>query len=346
MKKKIPPSFSAAVLVMSISLLSCVVLVCFLSREPARALGYFFLGPLKSRYYFGNMLNSAVPLILGGLGLTVSMRAGRLNLGGEGQIYAGAFTATIAALSLSCLGTAGAVLALAAGALLSGAAAGLSGFFRARWDTNELITSFLFSNVMILIVNYLVSGPFKDPLTSIQSTEKIPEVFRLPRILPPSNLSAAIFAALVLTVLTRIFLFHTGTGYAIRISGSSEMFARYGGINTKLITTLAMFISGAFYGLAGGLEIFGVHYGTVKEFSSGAGWNGLAVALIAGNNPAAVVPAAVFFAWIGQGARIAMQFSDFTIEIVLAAESVIFFLVTSAVFRGFFGRKEGLPWRK
>jgi simple sugar transport system permease protein len=344
-KRKIPVSLLAAVLVTFISLLACVVFVFLLSREPVKALGYFFLGPLRNRYYFGNMLNGAIPLILGGLGLTVSMRAGRLNLGGEGQIYAGAFTATIAALSLFPLGTAGAVLALAAGALFSGIIAGLSGFFRARWDTNELITSFLFSNVLILIVNYLVSGPFKDPLTSIQSTEKIPEAFRLPRILPPSNLNAAVFIVLVLTVLTRIFLFHTRTGYEMRVSGSSEMFARYGGINTKWITTLAMFISGAFYGLAGGLEIFGTHYGTVKEFSSGAGWNGLAAALIAGNNPAAVIPAAIFFAWLGQGARIAMQFSDLTIEIVLAAESVIFFLVTSVVFRGFFRRKEG-PWLK
>ncbi|MDR2370007.1 MAG: ABC transporter permease [Treponema sp.] len=345
-KKEIPASVLAVVLVLFISLFACVVLIFLLSRDPLKALAYFFLGPLMSRYYFGNMLNSAVPLILGGLGLTVSIGAGRLNLGGEGQVYAGAFTATAAALAFSHLGAAGAVLALAAGALLSGAAAGLSGFFRAKWGTNELITSFLFSNVLILAVNYLVTGPFKDPLTSLQSTEKIPEFFRLPRIFPPSNLSAAVFIALVLTLLTWVFFFRTRTGYEMRMSGCNEMFARYGGINTKKITTLAMFISGAFYGLAGGLEIFGTYYGTVKEFSSGVGWNGLAAALIAGYNPAALIPAAVFFAWIGQGARIAMQLSDLNVEIALTAESVIFFFVTSAALRGLFKRKGTTPWRR
>jgi simple sugar transport system permease protein len=328
-------------LIVFISLFAVIVLVFFLSGEPLKTMYYFFLGPARNLYYFGNMLNSAVPLMLGGLGLSVAMGAGRLNLGGEGQIYAGAFTASVTAIALEGLGPAGAVIALAAGALVAGTAAGLSGLFRARWNTNELITSFLLSNAMILITSFLISGPFSDPETNLQSTRKIPEAFRLPKILPPSNLSAAVFAALVLTILVWLFLSFTRTGYEMRITGGNEMFARYGGINTKTITTLAMFISGAFYGLAGGLEIFGTYYGTVKEFSSGMGWNGLAVALIARWRPRALIPAAVFFAWIGQGARIAMQFSDITVEIALVAQSFIFFFVTSEVLRGFFTAKRG-----
>ena len=90
-----------------IALLALVVLVCILSKTPARTLFFFFFGPFRTIYSFGNMLNNAVPLILGGLGISIAMQTGNLNLGGEGQIYSGAFIATIAALSLAPLGFCG-----------------------------------------------------------------------------------------------------------------------------------------------------------------------------------------------------------------------------------------------
>jgi simple sugar transport system permease protein len=275
------------------------------------------------------MLNSAIPLVFGGLGVSVAMRANSFNLGGEGQIYAGAFAATLGALALRPLGFAGALAGLAAGAAVAGLAGALPGFLRAKWNTSELITSFLISNILILVVDYLVTGPFLDPATNLLSTRKLDEGFRLPLILPPSNLSAALFIALAASLLTGIFLSRTRAGYEIRMTGSNELFARYGGINTGRVTILAMFLSGALYGLGGGVAVYGTYYATVKGFSTGMGWNGLAVALIARLNPALVIPSAVFFAWIGAGARIAMQNSDITVEIALVAQGAVFFLVTS-----------------
>jgi simple sugar transport system permease protein len=193
---------------------------------------------------------------------------------------------------------------------------------------------------MILIVNYLVNGPFLDPETNLQSTGKITANLRLPMILPPSNLSTAFLIALALAVLVHIFMRKTILGYEFRMAGANEIFARYGGINTKRNTVLAMFMSGGLYGLAGALAVFGSFYGTVKEFSAGLGWNGLAAALIAGFNPLTVIPAGLFFAWISSGAKIAMQNSDVTFEIASIVQSVIFFLATSQVLRKVWRRKE------
>ncbi|GHT92302.1 ABC transporter permease [Spirochaetia bacterium] len=327
------------ILILAISLLLMVFLALCLSKTPGRTLRYFFLGPLQNRYYFGNMLNSAIPLIFGGLGVSIAMKSNNFNLGGEGQIYAGAFVTTIAALALAHLGFAGAFLALMAGTFFSGLVAGFSGVCKAKWNTSELITSFLVSNALVLVVNYFVTGPFLDVATNLQSTKKIPENFRLPQILPPSNLSAALFIAIAAVILVHIFLSRTRSGYEIRITGGNELFARYGGINTRRITVLAMFLSGAFYGMAGGLAVYGTYYSTVKEFSSGMGWNGLAVALIARFSPIAVIPAAVFFAWIGSGARVAMQNSDVTFEIASIVQGAVFFLVTSQVLRNVFKKR-------
>jgi simple sugar transport system permease protein len=325
--------------VIFISLLLVVISVFVMSKNPGRTLWYFFLGPFGNLYVFGNMLNSAVPLIFGGLGVSIAMRTNSFNLGGEGQIYAGAFVTTITALALESLGFAGALAALLAGTVFAGLVASVSGFCRARWNTSELITSFLLSNVLILVTDYLVTGPFLDPATNLLSTRKVAGAFRLPLILPPSNLSAALFVALTVTLFAGIFLSRTRTGYEIRITGSNELFARYGGIHTRRIMILAMFLSGALYGLGGGLAIYGTYYGTVKGFSSGMGWNGLAVALIARLNPALVIPAAAFFAWIGSGSRIAMQNSDITAEIASVVQGAVFFLVTSQALLGLFKKR-------
>jgi simple sugar transport system permease protein len=328
---------TALILVISFGVL--IVLALFLSKTPGQTLGYFFFGPLRNLYYFGNMLNSAVPLIFGGLGFSIAMQAGCFNLGGEGQIYVGAFITTLTALVLAPLGILGAAAALAAGAAVSGLAAAISGFLKIRWNTSELITSFLLSNALVLITSYFITGPFLDPSTNLQSTRKIPESFRLPLILPPSNLSAALFFAVAAVILVHLFLYRSRKGYELRMSGLNQVFARYGGINTPGGILLAMFLSGLLYGLGGGIAIYGTYYSTMKEFSSGMGWNGLAVALIARNRPRAVIPAAVFFAWIGSGARIAMQFSDVTFEIASIVQSVIFFLITSTVLLDLFKKR-------
>jgi simple sugar transport system permease protein len=325
-------------LILFCSLLAVVILVLLLSREPVRTLEYFFLGPLQNTYYFGNMLNSAIPLIFGGLGVSIAMLGGNLNLGGEGQLYSGAFIAAVTALALAPLGIFGAILGILAGAVFAALAAGLSGFFKMRWNTNELITTFLISNTLILLVSYCITGPFLDPGTNLQSTGKIPEAFRLPLLLPPSNLSAALFFALAAVVLVHILLFRTKLGYEIRICGYNVRFAKYGGIRTGKTLVISMLLSGACYGAAGAFAVYGTYYSAIKEFSSGLGWNGLAVALIAGSKPRFIVPAAVFFAWIGAGARMAMQFSDVTFEIASIVQAVVFFLVSSVVLRELFNK--------
>ena len=327
-----------------ISLLVLVALIFILSDTPARTLYFFFIGPFRNLFSFGNMVNSSLPLVFGALGVTVAMKGGHLNLGGEGQVYLGAFATTAAALAFSGSGIArfgviGIILAAAAGVLASGAAAAFCGFCKAKWNTNELITTFLLSNALISVVNYLVTGPFLDPQTSLLSTGRINVNMRLTLILKPSNLSACLYIALVFVLIVHLFLTRTKKGYEIRMAGNNEIFARYGGINTKFNTVLAMAMSGGLYGLAGSLAVLGTYHAVIKEFSAGLGWNGLAVALIAGFYPAAVIPAALFFAWLGAGARIAMQNTGLTLEVASIVQSLIFFLSTSLLIKNLFARK-------
>ena len=321
-------------LIFAISLLILVLLIFILNDTPLKSLYFFFIGPFTNIFSFGNMINAAVPLILGALGIIIAMKAGCLNLGGEGQIYLGAFITTITAIALSKIGVLGAIFAVIAGSICSGAAAGFCGYCKAKWNTNELITTFLLSLAIIPVVNYFIAGPFADKETSLISTEKIPESMRLFLILKPSSLNLGLIIALVFVLIVYYFLNKTKMGYEFRMTGHNEMFARYGGINTKLKTVVSMTLSGALYGLAGSIAILGTHHAVIKEFSTGLGWSALTVALIACFNPVAVIPCAFFIAWINSGARIAMQNTGLTFEVAYIVQAVIFLLSTSLIIKG------------
>ncbi|MCL2210331.1 MAG: ABC transporter permease [Treponema sp.] len=330
------------IIIFAVSLLLIVFLVLLLSDTPAKTLFFFFIGPFLSLFSLGNMLNYVTPLILGGLAVTIAMKAGNLNLGGEGQVYFGAFLTTIIALALSPLGAIGAVIAVIAGSLCVGILCAFCGFCKAKWNTNELITTFLLSCAIIPIINYLITGPFMDSQTSLLSTAKITESMRLPLLLKQSKLNAGFLIALVFVPVIHLFLNKSKMGYEFRITGMNELFARYGGINTKLNTVVSMAMSGTLYGLAGSIAVLGTYHAAIKEFSAGLGWSGLTVALIAGFSPVSVIPCAIFLAWINSGARAAMQNTGLTYEIAIIVEAVIFMLSASSLIKNIsFNKRKG-----
>ncbi|MFA6865605.1 MAG: ABC transporter permease, partial [Sphaerochaetaceae bacterium] len=318
--------------IISLSLIILVVLAFLLSDEPLLTLNAIFVGPLSNLYYFGNTLNSMIPLMLGGLGILVALKCGLMNLGGEGQIYLGALFASIFAYKFQGLGYISIVIGLIAGFLISSLIAGISGIFKVKYNTSEMITSYLISVVVTSITNYLISSPYKDPKTNLVATSKIK--YMLHDILLPSQLTTGIIYAVIIIIVLNRILNHTRFGYENRMVGYNKEFARYGGISINKTYMLSMLLSGGLHGLAGGFAIVGTYGTAIKSFSSGMGWNAIAIALIALNNPLGVIPAAFFFAWINQGTLIAMQTTNITSDIALIVQSCILFLTTSVVLLG------------
>ncbi|UCF97059.1 MAG: ABC transporter permease [Spirochaetaceae bacterium] len=315
---------------LGISFLIAIVLIFLLSSRPLTTIYYFFVGPFTNKYYFGNMLNTAIPLVFTGLGMAVAFKSSVFNLGGEGQVYSGALVATVILLALpERNGYLGGPTALAAALVTGAVLAGMSGLFKMKWGTDELISSFLISSAVIFVVNYFITGPLDDPSNSMLATHAIGSQYRLLGIFPPSKLDISAVFAVLAAVLVFFLMYYTHWGYEMRMCGLNREFSRYGGINVSTYVVLPMVISGALHGLAGGITIMGTYYLAVKEFSYGMGWNGIAVALIAKNNPLGVLPAAVFFAYLDAGAKAAMLHSDVTFEIAAIVQAVIFYLITA-----------------
>ena len=311
------------------------VLVFLLSKAPLTTIYYFFIGAFTNTYYFGNMLNSAVPLIFTGLGISLAFKSSVFNLGGEGQVYAGGLAATAVCLAFpQGNGFAVGILAVAAAAAASAIIAGLSGYFRMKWGADEMISSFLLSAALILVVNYFVTGPLDDPKNNLLQTYALGRQYALMKIFPPSKLNASVVFALLAAVAVYFFMFKSHAGYEMRMCGLNREFSRYGGINVDRYLVMPMILSGALHGLAGGFAVLGTYGALIKGFSGGMGWNGIAVALIARNNPLGVIPAAAFFAYLEAGAKAAMLRSDVTFELAGIAQSFIFYFVTAQALYG------------
>jgi riboflavin transport system permease protein len=323
-------SLTGLVLTLVLSFGLVILLILILSKEPGKTIYYFFFGAFTNPYALGNMLNVAVPLTFTGLGIAVAFKASVFNLGGEGQTYAGGLVATAVCLALPAAnGLAGGILALLGAMVVSGLLAGFSGFFRMKWETDEMISSFLLSAAVVLVVNYFITGPLDDPQNNLLATLPIGPQYALARIFPPSKLNLSAFFALAAAVVVFLFVYKSHAGYEMRMCGLNREFSRYGGINVSRYLVLPMVLSGALHGLGGGLMILGTYQATIEGYSFGMGWNGIAVALIAKNNPLGVIPAALLFAYLDAGAKAAMLNGDVTFEIASIAQSFIFYFVTA-----------------
>jgi ABC-type uncharacterized transport system permease subunit len=324
------------------SFVIAVVLIFLFSRQPQNTLRYYFLGPFMDRFTFFNMLESSIPLIFSGLGIAIAFKSGVTNLGGEGQIFSGAIVAVIVGTMIPGLpGLTGIVLLLAAGAAVGALLAGLSGVLRMKFQISDLLTTYLVSSGMVYVINYLVLGPFRDPAKVTIQSVSIPAKYMLARFLPPSYIHTGAFFALFIAVLMYFMLSRTHFGYELRVTGSNPQFARYAGINTATYTVYPMLLSGGLIGLGGALQVVGRYRSCFTDLTAGLGWNGIAVALIARNNPLGVVPAALFYAYLSAGARAAMINSDVTVELAAVISSVIFYLVTAEATFAFIRRRLG-----
>ena len=324
------------------SFIIAVALIFIFSRQPLNTLRYYFIGPFMGSYSFFNMLESSIPLIFSGLGIAIAFKSGVTNLGGEGQIFSGAIVAVILGASLPRLpGLAGIIMLLAAGAAAGAVLAGISGALRMKFKISDLLTSYLISSGIVYVINYLILGPFRDPAKITIQSVSIPASYSLARFLPPSYIHTGIFVALLTAVVMFVVLRKTHFGYELRATGSNPQFARYAGIDTDRFTVLPMLLSGGLIGLGGAIQIVGRTRAAFLDLTAGLGWNGIAVALIARNNPLGVVPAALFYAYLNAGARAAMINSDVTVELANVISSVIFYLVTAEAAFAFIRRRLG-----
>jgi general nucleoside transport system permease protein len=249
------------------------------------------------------LLPRAVPLILIGLGIGVSFRAGALNIGAEGQFYAGAIAATWAALSLGSWPRVAAVpLVLVAGMVAGLLWALVPTLLRLQFGVLEVISTLLLNFVAEALVSWMVQGPLQESTHIYPQSDPIPASARLPA-LPGARLHVGMAVALLLAGALWLVGRRTLVGFQLRASGANPLATRViGGVDTRRLFAVALLGSGALAGMAGAGEIAGTTFALFQNLSPGYGFTGIAVALLARLDPLATVLTGLLFAAIEAGA--------------------------------------------
>jgi ABC-type uncharacterized transport system permease subunit len=278
--------------------------------------GYDGAAALKAMYggglgswdaFVSALLPRATPLILLGLGIGLSFRAGALNIGAEGQFYAGAIAATWAALLLGGWPRLAAVpLVLVSGMLAGVLWAMAPTVLRLRFGVLEVISTLLLNFVADGLVSWMVQGPLQESAHIYPQSDPIPLATRLPA-LPGARLHLGFGLALLIAAGLSLLSHRTLVGFQIRASGENPVASRViGGVDTRRLFAVALLGSGALAGLAGAGEISGTTFALFQNLSPGYGFIAIAVALLARLDPLATVVTGLLFAAIEAGAS-AMQ---------------------------------------
>jgi len=316
------------------------VFILLYSAEPQRALRAFFLNPFTSRNTFLTMLELAAPLLLCALGSLVAFRAGHFNLGGEGQLYAGACLAALIGSNLGWFGfdpLAGGTFARVGYPLicmLAGIAGGslvaLLPALGRRWAGAEvLLTSFLVSQAALLLVDSLIGGALRDTSNNLVAMLPVAAAARLQRLARPSALTLAPVIAFVFCLLLWFIMERTKSGHMLTLYGKNRQFARLMAYPVRALALYPMLVAGALHGLAGALMVLGINGTAIRGMSGGLGWSAIGVALIASNKPAVLPLAALLFAWLDAGARQASVLSDIPADISMVIKAVVIIGITA-----------------
>lgn len=305
-KKTLNISFkSKYVLPVSILLaLACAGLLLGCSGySPFEAYAALIRGSFGNVNALAEVLLKTTPLLLAALGLTISNRAQVISIGAEGQIYLGAMGAAGVGLFMGNLPPFAAIpLGMITGAAIGALWGGLAGWLKVKKNANEIIVTLMMNYIAIELVRYLVNGPWRDPNSVEPFTAQITAGAYLPILVPRTRLHIGILIALAFTILFWWVLKSTTLGYQLTVCGSNPVAAEANGINGRRMIVLSMLISGGMAGLAGSIELMGVHHRLIEEVSPNYGFTAIIIAILGRGKPIRVLFAAFFFAVLSVGA--------------------------------------------
>lgn len=305
---------------------------------PADVIDALIEGTFGSPFAIGTSLNNAALLMLVAAGFTVAYRAGLVNVGGEGQLCLGGIAATAVGVSLpdGVPAPFGLLVALAAAVLAGAGWAAIAAWLRVRRGTSEIITTLLLNFIGLALVVLMVHEPslLRQPMTSSETlpqSEPLSAAAHLPLLgLHKNPATIAIVIAVILIAAVGIMLRHTATGLRLRSVGLSGSASSRLGVQVDRTAFLGLTAAGGFSGLAGGCLVASAPFILADGFSSGFGFGGLVVGLLARGSMTAVAAVSLLFGFLVSGGinlQLAAGVPSSTITVV---QSVLIILIAGA----------------
>lgn len=297
-----------------------------IGENPVDAYMALFKGAFDGKLRLGTTLAGFTPLLLSSVAFAVAAKAGAFNVGLEGQIFLGGIASAYIGINWTFLPKPLLLIACFLGGALVGALWGwIPAALKAYYNVSEVCSTILMNTVAVYITSYLVSGPMSAGTANAQSH---PVTVTLYQFMKPSSANLGIFIAIALVLLVIFMLYKTTWGYKIRTVGTNPDHADYVGIDSKKVFIGSMMLSGALCGIAGCIEVLGVHGYFLNNFATGLGSNGMLAALIVKNNVVATPFMAFFLAVLKAGAM-GMQQSTGVPKALVDTITAVFIIIAT-----------------
>lgn len=347
------------------------VLLLLQGVNPLEAYQAMFAGAFGNKNGLSDTLVKAIPLMLVGLGIAIAFRGGVINIGAEGQLIVGSLLATYLGVQMgeSLPAYLGIIIGMLGGAFMGGVWGAIPGYLKARLGVNEILSTIMMNQIAIQIGFFLLRGPMIDPAevaagTNIPQSARLSRLYDLPRFtdlaqslgftksakelgltgyaaelygvfVEPTRLHTGLFLAIAIAILVYIFLWRTTIGYRIRSVGLNPHASRYAGMMVERTMVLSMTLSGMFAGLAGAVEILGLHHRMFEPtaVSAGYGFTGIVAALFGKLHPLGIIPSSILFGGLlvgGDKMQRAVQIPQVLITAILGL--VVLFVVSTDYF--------------
>ena len=306
MQETLEEGLLPSVIALAVALVVGDILILIFGESPLAVYRLLLEGTWGNAYGLGQVLYKATTLIFTGLAVASGVRAGLFTIAAESQLAAGGFAAAMTGLLLPA-GVPNLIaipLCMLAAMVAGGLLGGVPGVLKARFGAHEVIVTIMLNFIVLALLSYLVSAHFHVPEslhTEEMRTGTIPRLAAMSSYFAGSAANFTIVVALLAAAAVWFLLFRTGAGYELRAVGLQPDAAQYGGVKVPSVVVRTFILSGALAGLGGINYVLGYKHYYEEGFATGAGFLGIAVALVGRSHPLGVVLSALLFATLSQG---------------------------------------------
>ncbi len=330
--KKITFELLRTVLAALIASLIAVIIICFTSNTPGKAIQVFLLSQFQSGFTFGRVITETVPLIFTGIAVTIMVKCGQFNMFVEGAFYAGGLFGAVIAAKVSLPPILLLLCALIIPAMITGVIGYIPAKLKSSLQVNEFVSSLMLNFITYWVCMYLFVYHFSDSEYSSLATWLIPDAGKLPFLSFDNQISSSIILSFLLAIIVWVFLYRTKWGYAIRMTGENSDFAEYSGIKTKSAIVYSQVIGSAIAGFGGAAFILGNFYRFNWPALPNYGFDGFIIAIIARKNPLVVPIVAMFLGYLRAGAMEMSRLTDVPNEVVYIIQAIMIILIAAQTF--------------
>jgi ABC superfamily ATP binding cassette transporter, membrane protein len=322
-------SFLKILLTFFLAILVGAIFILAIGENPIDAYLALLKGALGTKLGRGNVIAGFTPLLLTATAFAVAAKAGAFNVGVEGEVILGGITAAYIGINWGFLSVPLLYLACFTGAIVVAMLWGLiPAILKAYFNVSEVCVTILMNTVALYIGSYLVSGPMSAGVATPQSK---PVLVTIPKIMKPSSANMGVFIAILVVLAVIWMTYKTKWGYKIRTVGTNPAHADYAGINSKKVFIGAMLLSAALGGVAGCIEVLGVHGYYLDGFARDLGTNGMLAALIVKSNML-FTPFLAFFLAVLKAGAMAMQQATSVPKSIVDTISAVFIIIATMDF--------------